>query len=59
LAVGAHPADIEFLMAGALRQLRRAGWEIHCMNVADGCLGSRTRGVRLLRLTWPATPVGT
>lgn len=41
LAVGAHPDDIEFMMAGTLLMLRRAGWEIHYLNVANGCCGSR------------------
>jgi len=41
LAVGAHPDDIEFMMAGTLLMLHRAGWEIHYLNVADGCCGSR------------------
>lgn len=41
LAVAAHPDDIEFMMAGTLLMLRRAGWEIHCLNVANGCCGSR------------------
>lgn len=51
-AIAAHPDDIEFMMAGTLLQLRAAGWEIHYLNVADGCCGSmtmnatRTRAVR-------------
>ena len=40
LAVAAHPDDIEFLMAGTLLRLRQAGYELHYMNVADGCCGS-------------------
>jgi LmbE family N-acetylglucosaminyl deacetylase len=42
LAIAAHPDDIEFVMAGTLLMLRRAGWEIHCLNVANGNLGSMT-----------------
>lgn len=40
LAIAAHPDDIEFVMAGTLMRLRDAGYEIHYMNVADGCCGS-------------------
>src|SRR6185369_1352086 len=29
IAIGAHPDDIEFYMAGTLVLLKRAGWEIH------------------------------
>lgn len=39
-AVGAHPDDIEFLMAGTLILLKEAGYEIHYMNVANGSCGS-------------------
>ncbi len=48
LAIGAHPDDIEFMMAGTLLMLQRAGWEIHCLNVADGCCGSRQFGASQL-----------
>jgi len=41
LAIGAHADDIEFMMAGTLLLLRRAGWETHYLNVANGCCGSR------------------
>jgi LmbE family N-acetylglucosaminyl deacetylase len=40
LAVGAHPDDIEFMMAGTLILLKRAGYEIHYLNVANGSCGS-------------------
>jgi LmbE family N-acetylglucosaminyl deacetylase len=40
LAVAAHPDDIEFVMAGTLIHLRDAGYEIHTMNIANGCCGS-------------------
>jgi LmbE family N-acetylglucosaminyl deacetylase len=40
LAIGAHPDDIEFLMAGTLILLRAAGWEIHYLNLSAGDLGS-------------------
>lgn len=39
-AIAAHPDDIEFVMAGTLILLKRAGYEIHYMNVANGCCGS-------------------
>lgn len=39
-AVAAHPDDIEFVMAGTLIHLRDAGYEIHYMNLANGCCGS-------------------
>ena len=41
-AIAAHPDDIEFVMAGTLLLLREAGWDIHCMNVSSGNLGSMT-----------------
>ena len=40
IAIGAHPDDIEFCMAGTLVLLRRAGWETHYLNIANGCCGS-------------------
>jgi LmbE family N-acetylglucosaminyl deacetylase len=39
-AIAAHPDDIEFYMSGTLMRLVAAGYEIHYMNVADGCCGS-------------------
>ncbi len=42
LAVAAHPDDIEFVMSGTLIHLRDAGYEIHYMNLANGCCGSTT-----------------
>ena len=36
-AVAAHPDDIEFVMAGTLLHLQHAGYEIHYMNIANGC----------------------
>ncbi|HEY3323124.1 MAG TPA: PIG-L family deacetylase [Planctomycetota bacterium] len=52
-AIGAHPDDIEFMMAGTLILLKSAGYEIHYMNVADGCCGtavySRQQIVRIRR----------
>lgn len=40
MAIGAHPDDIEFYMAGTLLLLKKAGCEIHYMNVASGNCGS-------------------
>jgi len=39
-AVVAHPDDVEFVMAGTLLRLGQAGYELHTMNLADGCCGS-------------------
>jgi N-acetylglucosamine malate deacetylase 1 len=43
-AIAAHPDDIEFNMAGTLILLRRAGCEVHYMNIANGSCGSATLG---------------
>lgn len=40
IAIGCHPDDIEFMMAGTLLKLQKAGYEIHYMNVANGALGT-------------------
>jgi len=40
LAVGAHPDDVEFGMAGTLILLRDAGFEPHIMTVANGSCGT-------------------
>src|SRR6266567_121230 len=40
MAIGAHPDDIEFCMAGTLLLLKKAGYEIHYLNVASGNCGS-------------------
>jgi LmbE family N-acetylglucosaminyl deacetylase len=45
LAIAAHPDDIEFMMAGTLLLLADAGWDIHCMNVSSGNLGSMTHSL--------------
>ena len=41
-AVVAHPDDVEFLMAGTLVLLGRAGYELHTMTVANGSCGTAT-----------------
>ncbi len=40
MAMGAHPDDIEFMMAGTLLLLGRAGWKLHTMNLANGSCGT-------------------
>ena len=40
LAVFAHPDDMEIVAAGTLLRLRAAGYEVHCLAVANGCCGS-------------------
>ena len=40
LAVGAHPDDIEFMMAGTLLLLGEAGAELHMWNLANGSCGT-------------------
>jgi LmbE family N-acetylglucosaminyl deacetylase len=40
IAIGAHPDDIEFYMAGTLLLLRQAGFETHYFNLASGNCGS-------------------
>ena len=40
IAIGAHPDDIEFYMAGTLLMLKQKGYEIHYLNLASGNCGS-------------------
>jgi len=40
LAVGAHPDDVEFMMAGTLALLKEAGYEPHILTVANGSCGT-------------------
>src|SRR6185295_5485348 len=49
IAIGAHPDDVEFYMAGTLLQLKQAGWEIHYFNIANGCCGSQVFNARQAR----------
>lgn len=49
IAIGAHPDDIEFYMAGTLLLLHRAGYDIHYFNLANGCCGSVQHNARQLR----------
>jgi len=39
-AVSAHPDDIEFMMAGTLLMLGKAGFELHAMNLCNGSCGT-------------------
>jgi LmbE family N-acetylglucosaminyl deacetylase len=49
MAIGAHPDDIEFMMAGTLVLLKRVGYETHYMNVASGSCGSSRYSAARLR----------
>jgi LmbE family N-acetylglucosaminyl deacetylase len=40
IAIGAHPDDVEFYMAGTLLLLKKAGYDIHYLNLASGNCGS-------------------
>jgi N-acetylglucosamine malate deacetylase 1 len=40
IAIGAHPDDIELMMAGTLLLLKKAGYAIHYLNVSSGNVGS-------------------
>src|SRR5665647_2656886 len=40
IAMAAHPDDIELMMAGTLLLLKKAGYEIHYMNLSGGNCGS-------------------
>jgi LmbE family N-acetylglucosaminyl deacetylase len=40
IAIGAHPDDIEFYMAGTLLMLKKAGYQAHYLNLASGNCGS-------------------
>lgn len=44
-ALGCHPDDIEFMMAGTLFLLKEAGCELHYMNLANGSCGTTEYGV--------------
>ena len=49
IAIGAHPDDIEFYMAGTLLLLKQAGYETHYMSVANGNCGSTQYSAAALR----------
>ncbi|PKQ27704.1 MAG: LmbE family protein [Candidatus Anoxymicrobium japonicum] len=44
LAAGAHPDDIEFMMAGTVLLLKERGAVLHMWNIANGCCGTLTHG---------------
>jgi LmbE family N-acetylglucosaminyl deacetylase len=48
-AIAAHPDDIEFVMAGTMIRLRDAGYELHYLNIANGCCGSTEYDAPTLR----------
>lgn len=48
LAIGAHPDDIEFMMAGTLMLLKETGWTPHLLNLCDGCCGSATEDAAVI-----------
>jgi LmbE family N-acetylglucosaminyl deacetylase len=50
IAIGAHPDDIEFSMAGTLLLLARAGYQTHYLNLASGHCGSRQHPAGRLRV---------
>ncbi len=53
LAIGAHPDDIEFMMAGTLLLLKAAGAEIHMWNLANGYGGTAVHSrEEIIRLRW-------
>ncbi|MDO1446562.1 PIG-L family deacetylase [Rhodocytophaga aerolata] len=64
IAIGAHPDDIELMMAGTLLLLKKAGYEIHYLNISSGNCGSveydaaTTRRVRLLEAKEAASILG-
>jgi len=49
IAIGAHPDDIEFYMAGTLLLLKQAGYETHYLNLASGNCGSAQYNAAMLR----------
>src|SRR5437660_9014271 len=49
IAIGAHPDDIEFYMAGTLLLLKQSGYEIHYLNMASGNCGSTQHTVVVTR----------
>src|SRR3989442_8164547 len=64
-AIGAHPDDIEFYMAGTLLLLKKAGYQAHYLNVASGNCGSAqynaatTRSIRNTEARAAAKILGT
>ena len=50
MAIAAHPDDIEFMMAGTLLLLGRAGYVLHYVNLSSGNCGSMTMNAAKTRL---------
>ena len=50
MAIGAHPDDIEFMMAGTLLLLKQAGHETHYLNLSTGSCGSQVYPPAKLRV---------
>lgn len=48
MAIGAHPDDIEIQMAGTLLLLKKAGYAIHYMNIANGSCGTNEYDYRTI-----------
>ena len=44
-ALGCHPDDIEFMMAGTLFLLKDAGCELHYMALANGSCGTTRHSI--------------
>jgi len=40
LVVSCHPDDMELMMGGTVLMLRRAGWDVHLITIANGSAGS-------------------
>lgn len=49
MAIGAHPDDIEFMMAGTLLLLKQAGFETHYLNIASGSCGTKVHSITRIR----------
>jgi LmbE family N-acetylglucosaminyl deacetylase len=49
IAIGAHPDDIEFYMAGTLLLLKETGWAVHYLNLASGNCGSVKKSAAVTR----------
>lgn len=47
-AIGAHPDDIEFLMAGTLLLLKEMDFSIHVMHLSSGCCGTSQHDVETI-----------
>ena len=53
IAIAAHPDDIELMMAGTLLMLKKAGYEIHYLNLSSGNLGTNeynSEAIKRIRL---------